>query len=409
MVIRFKDDDYEDNEEAHLNFLKGGAKQVRRYAHEILDHVRSIVEVKPNGVIVITPQPRQLATEIISMIVQHASCQHDLFSLALVNKHFHSIVNPLLWKAPKIHHRNVLQRFISCLATAHVPTLGRHIHTLTIAGKFWTDTELSLLLPHLRHLKKIAIAKGTRLTNTSVSHVPQHCPHLTIVLLDYPPITDHNLLQFTQHCPDLYGLRLNPCPVIEDTTFRALVQLPLKQMYLGIDSRNIWTERGIHQLTLCRHLECLYLAGLPPPLVSMVFDKVCSWPDLRQFGLRSCYELDDAALIPFFQAHPRLVFLELSDCNHLFKEENLDIIASALPQLINLRLSSNLVLTPRAVRRLVCRCPQLTSLKLSHCPLISLAQFPNQAKEVTTGVLEITAKGLDTIRQQQNNGAAIDG
>ncbi|ORZ07198.1 hypothetical protein BCR42DRAFT_426512 [Absidia repens] len=409
-IVIYVEDESEDNDEAPLTFFTGGVPQIKRYAHEILDHGRSTVEVKPGGAILITPHPRDLPAEIVSMILKHITNQPDLYSLTLVNKHFHSLVNPLLWKDPKILHRKALRLFLSCLADAHHPTPGRLVEHLEIRGDYWTDTKLSLLLPHIRHLKEVLVEPNTRITHTSFNHVPRHCPQLTKIFLgDEKAITDQTIARIPQHCHQLKTLRLVACPRLSDDTFLALGdQCALTSFLFDFSDASFWTEPMIHAVrrwslvqlvlnTIPAFFAKLLLMPLNNNSQQLPQSTSFAWPKLQRLQLGDCTEIDDTTLVPFLQTHPRLMILDLRG-GSLLTDESIDTMAASLRFLTTLLLDHNHFITSAAIRRLVCRCPRLATLSLHECSRIAVGDFPENEIHTETSLI-IRAKGLETIRR----------
>ncbi|CAO3593089.1 unnamed protein product [Absidia cylindrospora] len=304
----------------------------------------------------------------------------------------------------KILHRKALRLFLSCLADARHPTTGRHVANLEISGDYWTDTKLSLLLPHIRHLKGITIQNNTRITHTSFNHVPRHCPQLAIIFLySEKPITEQTILRIPDHCRQLQTLKLTKCPRLTDDTFVALgQQCPLVTFLFDFADPSFWTvtmlealrQWQLNQLVLTS-LPAIYAKHLLMPLDSG--QTLYPWPKLQRLYLDDCAEIDDETLVPFLQAHRRLTGLRLTG-GGLFTDEAIDTMATACPHLTMLHIFDNHFITSAAIRRLVCRCRRLTTLLLSRCSRIAVGDFPEN--EVHTNViLLIETKGLVTIRR----------
>ncbi|CAO3601057.1 unnamed protein product [Absidia cylindrospora] len=420
-IVIYVEDESDDNDETPLTFLTGGAPHINRYAHEILDHGRSTVQVKPGGAILITPHPCDLPSEIVSMIVQHISYQGDRYSLSLVNKQFHSIVNPLLWKSPTLFHRKAERLFLSGLL-AHVqadPTTspGRHIEKLLLMGEYWTDTKFSLLLPHIRHVKDLAIHAKTRITHASVIHVPRHCPQLTHVFLcEEKTISEQAVLRLAQHCPQLCSLKLILCPRLSDDVFIALGQrCPLLEEFsvMFMDPTASWTQGIIQAIRQWPKIKTLEIHAIPSGLVPELLSTSASlaWPQLQSLSIGDCSDVTNTTTWwPFFQSHPHLSKLQIDHCgDHLlmFEDDDADnnmdyisvnIMAAALPCLSELNLRYHYSITSQSLWRLIVQCPRLSLLSTYHCHLVSAADFPCAAAPIQD-LVEVKADGMDRIRR----------
>ncbi|ORZ07196.1 hypothetical protein BCR42DRAFT_426508 [Absidia repens] len=401
-------------EQVHLRIRKrvGGAPQINRYAHEILDHERSTVELKPGGAILITPHPRDLPGEIVSLILHHVGrYQPDLYSLSLVNKQFHAIINPLLWEAPTLLFEKAVHRFASGLAdTRHETSPGRHVAKLIVIGEDWSDTDLSLLLPHVRHLKELTIHAHTNITEASFIHLPRHCRELThVTIFETNAINEHTMVQLTQHCHHLQNLQLILCPRLPDHTFVALGNAVL------------WIIHAIRQWPRIKSLD---VADIPSALVQELLSLPTNnnhnshplleqqqqqdqpplpWPHLQSLSVGNCSDMDNTRLLPFLQAHPHVSELRIQNCGiHLFtfddESVSVETMAAALPCLTSLRLSHNYNVTASALRRLVVCCPQLTALTLYHCHRVTAADFPGVQEEIPD-LIEMKSDTLERIRQ----------
>ncbi|CAO3601054.1 unnamed protein product [Absidia cylindrospora] len=143
------------------------------------------------------------------------------------------------------------------------------------------------------------------------------------------------------------------------------------------------------------HLDTLILLCVPAPLLFycpglLLLDK---WCHLRQLSIT----IDDATLVPFLQAHPYHLIGSYNN-KSLFT----DTMAHCLPWLTTLSIAHNAAITCNAIRRLVCHCPRLLSLRLV------MGYFP-EAHQDTLNLLAIKQYGLDDIRRSNNDDVMTGG
>ncbi|CAO3601042.1 unnamed protein product [Absidia cylindrospora] len=366
---------------------------LKRYAHEIIDYTATEIEIKHNGAILFTPHFRQLPSELVSLIVGYCLEQHDLYALSLVNKQFHAIANPLLWRTPKLIHETAVVKFLNSISKLPSPTrlFIRKMELLSVM--FWNKVRFSLLLPHLCHLEELTIISDESIKDTSVTQFPHHCPNLTSLELDCLGISDTLFTALGENCHQLRQLTLTFSLYQSSYSLDLLVPCPLQKLTLTFHPRCYYLRRrrdmirGLTKFTLLTHL---VMNDLYAGHGRLLFQRNGSidppWPRLSLLHVDSCENLSDSDLIPFVNSHPHLMDLRLGHVN-IITDRSLLAIGSALSCLTTLYLHYNRHISEDGLFKLIRNCRQLTFLTLDHCDRIARNK------------MELDQNALDSIRE----------
>ncbi|ORZ07464.1 hypothetical protein BCR42DRAFT_426305 [Absidia repens] len=357
------------------------------YARDIIDYAATEIEIKHNGVIMLTPHFRQFPSDLVTLVVSHCPEQQDLCALSLVSKQFYAIANPLLWCAPKIQDSVALDKFLYSVATFQSP-MGFIIRKMDFSSPYWDDVRFYLLIPHLRHLEELNINDGIFNVNSSFRHLPRHCPNLTSVELDCSGISSATYTELGQHCHHLCQLTLTFVPYLSSNSLKFLLNCPLQKLTFIFEYSYDHEEcedmmRGLRRFTLLTHLVMDNMNGLHGRLViEQNSETHPPWPRLSLFHIDSGDNISDSDLIPFVDSHPHLTELRFRDAS-MITDNSLFAIASALPYLTSLYLHRNPNISENGILKLIDKCRQLTSLTLDHCICIAwkVIQLNHEALE----------------------------
>ncbi|CAO3593728.1 unnamed protein product [Absidia cylindrospora] len=314
------------------------------------------------------------------MIVDHVSDFHqrDLHACSLVNKQFHEVTNPLLWRAPKLDNDLALNRLITYLIDAESPShLTNQIRSLTLHGEHWTDTYLLLLLPYIRHLETLNIGDSTnkdnitKITNESLKHLPRHCRRLEELDVSRCYLSKSFYLELGQHCHQLRALALEHCPNLPPDIFKLLDACLLDCVYLDYQYPPLGKLYGelVTDMARLDRLNSLTMKGLDAANTKqLVAQNTTTWPYLYRLHLDHCDMLDDTTLIPFLRSHPELYNIDLSSGSSIVgvTDATLDAMTEHLPDLDYLSLTNVSNTSPEAIRRLVRGALKLTTLALEN-------------------------------------------
>ncbi|CAO3593740.1 unnamed protein product [Absidia cylindrospora] len=415
----------------------------KRDIHEILDYTGNTIEHQPDGSVIITPHPRHLPTEIISIIAQHVAkqidsthgyfpmedrlaSQRDFYQFTLVNQQFYSVFHPILWRAPELETSVRLDRFQTCLVEAQQPwKLGWLIQDLQLTGNHWTSVRLSLLLPYLRHLKSFGIsAPPPTLTDNCMkidpeclALLPRHCPNLHTLNLYHVDLLESTIKALNQHTRQLRSLSLRQYLTLPSSLFDKLNACPLETVV--INTRRL-KESMVRSMMRMPKLTFLVLIGDHPTLATTFFatankkaatraaaaaaaaattthggDLVASdrinnlylspFPHLTTFYFHSNStnnSMTDVLLAPFLKWHPQLRVLDLNGGN--YSDSTLETMALCLPHLETVQLAHNRNITAAGVRKLVQTARQLIWVSVIDCPLIKPSNFPEASPHRTS-------------------------
>ncbi|ORZ07177.1 hypothetical protein BCR42DRAFT_426465 [Absidia repens] len=308
------------------------------------------------------------------------------------------------------------QRFLDGLIEATRSSsssmVGHFIQHIQLAGPFWTDTTLLVLLKHVPRLTCLAIGCKTGITDTSIQHLGRHCPHLTGLSLDRVPVTQLAMDAIGQQCRHLRQLSLASCHALGSHTFAALVHCPLQDVTLRSPSPWMMTHvgikdvmQGIHGVThlalpgshtaFIEQLLLLLSSSSPATTNNHHHHQQLLLPHLESLTI-SHYQGkpmtpgDPAALIPFLQTHGSGRLKELGLCFGVFSDSTVDALVAALLLesqqklgILVLRWDGTRSVSVHAIRRLIQQCPRLRYMSLAMCS-IKAFEFPEASPKCMT-------------------------
>ncbi|CAO3593638.1 unnamed protein product [Absidia cylindrospora] len=427
-IVKPSDDNQYASDDEHEHFTRGDAKQMKRYAEELLQHERSTIKVKSDGTVIITPHPRQLPNEILEHIINYLleetdsnmhrpdsrqmDQQLDLCTCTLVNKQFYAIAHPLLWREPVFEFDPTqLQRMLDCLATATTKQPpGHHIKRLELDFITCTDTELLLLMTHIPHLETLSLANpnGTDtylpITSTSLQHLPRYCSKLTSLSLSHIRLSEATIRAVGQHCHQLTKLELYCVVGLRDDFLSALSNCPLKKIRYCHVGERILTEKLVMDMTRFQDLTELNLTIFEPSSVIMTIanNTTAPWPRLKILNLGQCDAIDDATFICFIKSHPHLQVIRLDGAT--LTDASLDAMAVSLRDLRRLILIKVNSISSGGVRRWIHNsCQRLVSAKFQDCDQI-VARDVLETYNDHVGFLNLNEHDIAKIRSAQGNG-----
>ncbi|ORZ11587.1 hypothetical protein BCR42DRAFT_421384 [Absidia repens] len=416
-----------DNEHVPSHLTRGHTKQLKLNDEEIIQHENGTIQVEePDDPAIITARPprQQLANEIVTKIInyviepsqRHAyrddnrqtEQQHDLYTCALINKQFYVLVNPMLWREPvllNIEPHSQIQRLLDCLADTQLQqqqSLGRYVKKLRLQNTFCTDTELLLLMTHVRHLETLSIENVTYtydappITNTSLQHLPRYCSsHLTCLKLFNIRLPEATIHALGQQCHQLTELTLHSSAgLLWDNNMLSpalsLCLLDVLSFSYDILMGHLPPKMVTHIITRLQGLTHLIHSYFEPSSSSLIMTlandndnatttitktrKKVFWPHLKKLHLDRCHAIDDATFICFIKTHPHLQSIHLSHA--VLTDESLDAAAVLLcDQLHTLFLIGIKGISSDGVRRLIQHCQGLMLASVQSCDQIVASDF----------------------------------
>ncbi|CAO3601078.1 unnamed protein product [Absidia cylindrospora] len=342
----------------------------------------------------------QVPQEIASLIVHQLDSKHGLYNCTLINKTFHQVANPLLWRTLEINN-DAATRIITCLQSVPNSSLGggRFVRHLVLCMTLWTDDEFLLVMQHTTHLERLSMNTPINITDRSLKHLPRHCPRLNDLELTIVPIAQPTMDALGQHCHQLTRLTLHDCNDLGPDTFSSLMPCPLTCLNIEGPPAGLTTttkvikdlvSHGFDQLT---HLTLgnSKFDDINNEFISNLLSLAATpdtWPRLTHLWI-SCYIPRDrdtiyghgafaSGLVRFLQSHGGgLEHLGL--VSGQYNDSVLDAIGAIRPpppRLTSLSLVASKKITARGVRRLVQQWPMLSSVSLGSCLKMTLDKFP---------------------------------
>ncbi|CAO3588535.1 unnamed protein product [Absidia cylindrospora] len=317
-----------------------------------------------------------LPVEILSLIGEQLETPYNrLYQCTLVNKHFYTVLNPLLWRTVELYYDEALEKWLNCLGDARDPLLGRHVRELTPFFEGLNDTIFLFLIKQLPLLQKFSIEPESGFTDISIQRLARHCPNLTYLHPMMSSVSQQSIVTLAQHCHQLSTLRLDCCDALCSSDFFAMiVHFPLK--YLEVDLQDMTdlnepsiADKAVLDLAAFDRLTFLEISDSPSSFIERIItlgkDRSGNipWPQLYHFYISETYtNVTDQQLITFLQSHPKLTTVSLN--SNVFTDTALHAIPTLLPKVTSLSLSSN-QFSHRAIRRLAYQCPLLMRFSFS--------------------------------------------
>ncbi|CAO3601118.1 unnamed protein product [Absidia cylindrospora] len=314
--------------------------------------------------------------EILSLIVEYV-CPSDQKKCALVNKRFHAVTNPFLWRTFMLTDEIKCAKLLSTIIQSK-HGLGRHIRRLAYHVPFKTQSFLSFMeqLPLLEELKFHGMIVG-QVADAVFQHVPRYCPQLKALTLSKVDVGPLTLCAIANHCSKLLLLNLQNVVTLPANTFELLAPCPLTHLILeldamdGIEDDHALAEKAALDVTQLRTLKQVSLYNAPNHFAQQLMTLASSPDVLPQM---TCLELDgdfnDQQIIAFIKAHPGLTVMQLKHASGL-TNATLEAIPTYLPKVTTLSFKYSKKLTAYGVYRLVNRCTTMTLLGLKGCRIKS--------------------------------------
>ena len=302
------------------------------------------------------------------------------------------------WSHPPLDVVAHIAQYLPLPSLLTLPTLSHYHHLLLSHPSIWRTPTLSLSLhhPHHSHLSSLL---------SSPSHSLFH--HLQHVDLSHS-LFSHTSLVFLHSCTALRSLKLHQSQFDPLTLTRLTSSLPplLSSLQLSSLSLSPSTLHAISALSALTYLDLHSSTGIGGD-DGRGWTALSALPSLRELNLEGCEGLDDAAMrrLLGFQAVKRdrveeekgegegegegeeVEEGEGGDGSEL-EEEVVEEEMAAFPHLVALRLSSPI--TDGSLQLLARRCPQLTSLSLTACKLITL----EGVRALAASMLSLASLGL---------------
>lgn len=310
--------------------------------------------------------PREIISRIICLLEPE-----NLYRCITVNKMFHSLILPQLWKSPEIHNEKTLVRFISAINSPKRES-WKYIHSILFRLCFLTDEDFLAILPKLANVKELALWDASKLTDQSITEISHYCKQLKRFWLEDATLTHQSPLSLGQ-CQQLEEISFVSCRELTSRTLQPFVHLPIKSLSIRICN---WldAEGTAKDLRLFHHLEELNIQLCNAPLndffryIAADDAGVPYLPLLQSIFLLIdflAWEVSESAILPFLKSHTALRDVTLFHCT--LTSKTFEVIAHHLPDLEFLLISNCLDVSAQAVRDVVNHCPKLYSLELVTC------------------------------------------
>ncbi|ORZ19785.1 hypothetical protein BCR42DRAFT_410516 [Absidia repens] len=334
-----------------------------------------------------------IPAELLSSIVKHVA-KRDLYACALINKQFYMTANHVLWRALLVPNHAFAIKLMTCMHESPL-SLGPLVQQLCFGYLVPNNTFMQFMI-NTPSLKKLTIHQAQSITDGTLQYLGPHCPHLTSLDLRNCQITQQSLHALGQYCHQLKEIHLEKCHDLDAGVFAALVSCPLENLVFasctihGLEDR-LTMKAVVMDLAKFRDLKHLEIEHFNSDFVKQIIMHTNGWLRLTHLRLEFGTNIDDTDAIGFIKTHPLLEFFGLTDSQ--VTNETLDAIASFLPGIKEVNLTSTLNITHHGVRRLVrCSQGQLSSVTLAYC-LLEAAGFP----EAPRNSLETDVDGTEYV------------
>ncbi|CAO3601051.1 unnamed protein product [Absidia cylindrospora] len=359
----------------------------------------------------------------IPPLIAHYLQDDGLLTFAQINKQCYQAAIPLLWQAPKINSKTILQSMLTSLAMPSSSSLGWFIRTLKLKSNVCTDTDFLFLMPYLRRVETMEIINSLHHRMTEVSLQPLFYyvgQHLTSLHLYRVTLTPYLFNALGRSCRRLRHLVLHHsmpsmwpdvfvCPL---ETFHLLV--PCGGPAYDNDTANMIMDRlmrlpGLKQLMIINMNTSSPSLGfvnahVPSPIPPPPPTTHTHWPLLTRLRLDNCNNIKDNQWISFVQSHRHLQHVTLMNAP-LLTDLSLDVMTSdVLPGLTHVAFTCMNGISADGVYRLICHAQQLMSLRLTWCDCIMQGDFPqdnSQQQRWTLPMVCLNQMAMDKIRARQ--------
>ncbi|CAO3601115.1 unnamed protein product [Absidia cylindrospora] len=247
-------------------------------------------------------------------------------------------------------------------------------------------------MPHVRLLETLVLRNAEDLTDTSLEHLPRHCPRLLNLNVGNSRITPLFFRALGQYCHQLWKLTLGSGT--QDLTPDAFLAFgadcPLKVLVLDLENDDdddygaLYQEDGQDEpipfdLTGLHHLTHLTINRGSMEMLERIlptgdlddnnFGTVHGLPQLTHLTLYQCYNIVDEMLTPFLEMHPDLKSLEVYGGD--LCDGTLETIAECIPNIRNVRMDDIKNITDHGLRQLVRSCRQLTTVTCLNTEIVA--------------------------------------
>ncbi|CAO3601077.1 unnamed protein product [Absidia cylindrospora] len=104
------------------------------------------------------------------------------------------------------------RRFITCLQSTPLRSgAGRFVRTLSLRMSPLTDDEFLLVMVHLTHLESLSLVLSNDITESTLQHLPHHCPRLIDLQFTFMPVAQPAMDALGLHCHRLTRLMFFDC------------------------------------------------------------------------------------------------------------------------------------------------------------------------------------------------------
>ncbi|CAO3596646.1 unnamed protein product [Absidia cylindrospora] len=249
---------------------------------------------------------------------------------------------------------------------------------------FVSNNTFLLFMIYTPSLKTLTIQGAQNVTDATLQYLGRHCPHLISLILRNCQITQQSLHALGQYCHQLRGIHLGKCHDLDAGVFAALVSCPLEKLIFtsctinGLDDRRTM-EAIVMDLAKFHYLKHLEIEHFHSDFVKQIIMHANAWLHLTHLRLEFATKIHDEDAIEFIEAHPHLEHLDLIDSQ--ITNKTLNVIASSLPRIKTVNLTSTLNITYHGIRRFVRHSQgQLSYVHLSYC-LVKAARIPEAPRD----------------------------
>jgi len=222
-----------------------------------------------------------------------------------------------------------------------------------------------------------------QLTDAMLGALARRVPGLTDISLahcnqDRTNVSDQGTVALASKCPLLSKINFTRCAKFTDMGLRLICELCSQLSILILDKCPQLTESGLHSVAeLCPNLSYLSLVGctgINDSAIGAIQSGTC--PNLEYLNISGCQRITDEGLY-LFQQRPALKFLGLGSLHHI---------------------------TGPGIVSVIQKCPGLTDLNISSCPLVTedwltIMASKNQCLECINlaGLQNVTDDGIETM------------
>jgi hypothetical protein len=195
----------------------------------------------------------------VSLIFDHIPNEpKTLHECALVNKQFHVMAIPRLWKVLDFDFNNIkADHFLACVAATspqRLSMLGRHVRELGLHWHGWTDQHFARFVRHLPLLERVTFGDSTGITDRGFRYLPRHCTHLTALDLTGIELSDDAFTAIGQHCHQLRHLTCSMWGTPSTKAWESLTPCPLESLdfmceYPPLSQKGMTCLKSFHHLT----------------------------------------------------------------------------------------------------------------------------------------------------------------